>query len=65
MTTIKNGSIWSSSDKTFQVIETVDIDGQTWVHYREHAGTYTPVKECKEYSCLLESFVFRFRQSEA
>jgi hypothetical protein len=59
---IKAGTLWSSGDKFFRVISVTEIDGHSWVHYREDRGTRFPVIECKEYSCYTESFLLRFRQ---
>jgi hypothetical protein len=58
---VKVGSKWSSTDKQFCVISVTEVDGHTWVHYREDLGIRVPVKECKEYSCYQESFLLRFR----
>jgi len=58
---IKEGSIWESVDKKFRVISVTEVEGNTWVHYREELGWKVPTKDCKEYSCYLESFVARFR----
>lgn len=55
---VKSGSKWSSSDgKIFQVINVVDIDEHTWVHYR---NTKQFNEEYQEYSCYMESFLQRF-----
>jgi hypothetical protein len=59
---VKVGSIWESTDKRFCVISVTEVDGHTWVHYREDLGIKVPTKECKEYSCYLESFVARYRE---
>lgn len=58
---VKAGTLWGSTDKNFRVISVTEIDGHTWVYYREDFGFKTPTTECKEYSCYLESFVTRFR----
>jgi len=59
---VKNGSLWGSEDgKRFRVLSVVEIDGKTWVHYREDKGIKVPTIQCREYSCYLESFVQRFR----
>ena len=53
---IKRGSLWTSADdKEFAVIDVVETDGHTWVHYRD-------TKTCKEFSCYEESFVFRLKE---
>ena len=57
--TIKIGSRWTSTDhKTFVVLDQVEVDGHTWVHYREETTNSAP----REYSCYRESFLARFRQ---
>jgi hypothetical protein len=58
---VKQGSRWGTADrKHFLVLSVTEIDGHTWVHYREDRGIKVPAIECKEYSCYLESFVQRF-----
>lgn len=60
---VKEGSLWWSGDnKKFRVINVVETNGHTWVHYREEPAKWRPVSELKEYSCYQESFVERFRQ---
>ena len=39
----------------FRVIDVVDLENQTWVHYMR-------LKDNLEYSCLEESFTHRFRK---
>jgi len=54
MTTVKNGSKWQGSNgKEFYVINTVELEGHKWVHYKSFT-------EEKEYSCYEESFLVRF-----
>lgn len=54
---IKVGTKWTSNnDKIFHVIDLVEVDGHTWVHYILEDATNP-----KEYSCYLESFIERFR----
>ncbi len=58
---VKQGSRWGTADrKHFLVLSVTEIDGHTWVHYREDRGIKVPAIECKEYSCYVESFVQRF-----
>ncbi len=58
---VKEGSRWGTADrKHFLVLSVTEIDGHTWVHYREDRGNKVPAIECKEYSCYLESFTQRF-----
>jgi hypothetical protein len=59
---IKDGSVWAGSETKFIVLHTVELEGHTWVHYREH-NPKKPTLECKEYSCYLESFLTRFNQT--
>jgi hypothetical protein len=59
---VEAGSLWSGNDKCFRVLSVTEVDGHTWVHYREDRGIKVPAIECREYSCYLESFVARFRQ---
>lgn len=57
---VQVGSIWrTSEDSRFMVINVVEAEGHTWVHYREHKMK-KPTSECKEFSCYEESFVHRF-----
>lgn len=50
---IKEGSKWTSINDTFVVIHTIELNGNSWVHYRKESnGT--------EYSCYVESFLERF-----
>lgn len=51
----KDGSKWAGADsrEVFVVLHTIELDGQTWVHYRKQ-------KDGSEYSCYLESFLQRF-----
>jgi hypothetical protein len=51
---VEAGQIWESIDKEFRVIEIVEIERNTWVHYIQE-------KTGQEYSCYLESFVNRFK----
>jgi hypothetical protein len=60
---IKEGSLWGTGEgKFFRVLSVSEIDGHTWVHYREDRGIKVPTLECREYSCYQESFLQRFRQ---
>ena len=59
--TVKEGTVWGTADgKRFRVLSITELEGHTWVHYREDRGIKVPVIECKEYSCYIESFVQRF-----
>ena len=46
---------WSSNSKKFVIIHEVEVDGNTWIHYRDEKGDPP-----KEYSCFKESFLQRF-----
>jgi hypothetical protein len=60
---VKQGTLWTGDhEKLFRVLSVTEIDGHTWVHYREDRGIKIPAVECREYSCYLESFVQRFRE---
>lgn len=53
---VKEGSVWTSNnEKEFVVLHVVELNGHTWVHYRDQ-----DCPECHEYSCYIESFVARF-----
>jgi hypothetical protein len=55
---IKKGSKWTGNEgKIFCVIDTLEIDGKKWVHYRLENSNTDP----KEFSCFEESFLERFR----
>ena len=52
---VKEGSTWSSIDKTFVVMARVELEGNIWIYYRS-------VEEPpKEFSCFEASFLQRFR----
>jgi hypothetical protein len=54
---IKSGSMWASNNsKKFVVISVTEVDGHSWVHYRDDGRTDAP----REYSCYEESFMQRF-----
>lgn len=60
---VKEGTIWWGGDrKKFRVISVTEVNGHTWVFYREEPGMFVSEKSCQEYSCYIESFVERFRQ---
>jgi hypothetical protein len=50
---IETGQIWESTNKEFRVIDVVDIEDHTWVHYKNQ-------QTGQEYSCYKESFESRF-----
>jgi hypothetical protein len=57
---IRNGSCWSASNgNVYQVIETVVLEGNTWVYYKSYSND---ADEVKEFSCYEESFLSRFHQ---
>jgi hypothetical protein len=57
---IKEGSKWSSvTGQEFRVINVVELEGHTWVHYiKENISE----DDIREYSCYIESFLDRFRE---
>ena len=57
---VKTGSKWSSvTGQEFRVLDVIEIDSHTWVHYiKEH----TSEDDIREYSCYIESFLSRFKQ---
>ena len=57
---VKTGSKWSSvTGQEFRVLDVIEIDSHTWVHYiKEHALE----DDIREYSCYIESFLSRFKQ---
>jgi hypothetical protein len=55
---VKQGSRWiDNNEKMFHVIDVVELNGHTWVHYIREDKNST-----QEYSCYIESFISRFRQ---
>ena len=64
MIEVKEGSLWrSTDDKKFRVISVSEVEGHTWVFYREEPRKWAPVSELKEYSCYVESFTHRFTRT--
>lgn len=56
------GTRWTGNNNDyFRVINVVDVDGHTWVHYRQDRGLLDN-RTSLEYSCYVESFVQRFRE---
>jgi hypothetical protein len=54
---VKAGMLWAGKDrKKFVVLSVTEVDGHTWVHYRDDSG----INESREYSCYEESFTQRF-----
>jgi hypothetical protein len=54
----KNGSKWTGgTGDRFHVLNTIELDGHTWVHYIKEDA-----REPREYSCYVESFLERFRE---
>ena len=57
---VKTGSKWSSvTGQEFRVLDVVELEGQTWVHYIKQDA---PEDLDREYSCYEESFLSRFRE---
>jgi hypothetical protein len=60
---VEQGSRWvGNNGDYFRVLDVVDLEGHTWVHYRQDQGHFGPIEGLREYSCYQESFVERFRQ---
>jgi hypothetical protein len=56
---IKEGSRWDGGNgKIFRVIQIVEVEGHTWIHY---INDRLSENENREYSCYKESFESRFR----
>ena len=56
MQEVSTGGIWEAGAREyFRVIDVVDLENQTWVHYMR-------LRDNLEYSCLKESFTHRFRK---
>jgi hypothetical protein len=56
MQEVSTGEMWEAGFREyFRVINVVDLENQTWVHYMR-------LKDNLEYSCLKESFIHRFRK---
>lgn len=59
---VEQGTLWGSSDsKKFRVISVSEVEGHTWVYYRDELPGFDQSKS-REYSCYVESFEQRFRQ---
>jgi hypothetical protein len=55
--TIKPGSRWRGvEDFCFRVISVTEIQGKTWIYYRQENTDREP----REFSCLEDSFLARF-----
>jgi hypothetical protein len=60
---VKPGTLWTGGEgKNFRVISVSEVEGHTWVYYREDLGIKVPTAQCREFSCYQESFVYRFKQ---
>ncbi len=58
MTKPETGSLWwAAGSDQFRVIDVVELNGHTWVHYCR-----TKESCIEEYSCYLESFLQRFTE---
>lgn len=57
---VKIGSKWSSATgQQFRVLNVIELEGHTWVHYiKAHALE----DDIREFSCYIESFLDRFRE---
>jgi hypothetical protein len=53
---LEKNTVWTDGQgQKFQVLDVIDIEGKTWVHYITRNAEHS-----KEYSCYAESFVSRF-----
>jgi hypothetical protein len=54
----KDGSRWigQGSYEVFLVLHTIELNGHTWVHYRNDNNGE------REYSCYIDSFLERFKE---
>jgi hypothetical protein len=50
---VEKHQVWTSNQDEFVVLQVIDLNGQTWVHYRN-------MKTGQEHSCYEESFEQRF-----
>ena len=59
---IREGTLWDNGKgKHFRVLHVVEMDGHTWVHYRNEPQGL--IKEpIREYSCYIEAFTERFTE---
>jgi len=54
---VKAGTLWTGADRNkFMVISVVEVEGNTWVYYRDDGVLDEP----REYSCYADSFIIRF-----
>lgn len=61
---VKEGSLWTDGrGGLFRVLHIVELDSNTWVHYRTEPPKGHSAKDCKEFSCFLEAFKIRFSES--
>jgi len=60
---VKEGSLWADGQGGwFRVLHVVEIEGNTWVHYRTEPPKGHSAKDCKEFSCFMEAFESRFQE---
>jgi len=50
---VEKHQVWTSNRDEFVVLQVIDLNGQTWVHYRN-------MKTGQEHSCYADSFELRF-----
>lgn len=56
---VKAGSRWAGSEHdAFCVICVIELNEHIWVHYRKETESQD---SAREYSCYLESFLYRFK----
>lgn len=52
---VKEGTKWVGNEgREFVVIHRVELEGNIWIHYRDH--------QAQEYSCYEDAFLYRFRE---
>jgi hypothetical protein len=62
---VKEGTLWIDTyGNNFRVLHIVEIDGNTWVHYRTEPPKGHSAKGCKEFSCYIDAFEARFSKQE-
>jgi hypothetical protein len=60
---VKEGSLWADGHGGwFRVLHVLELEGNTWVHYRTEPPKGQSTSECKEYSCFAEAFEVRFQE---
>ena len=59
---VKEGTVWTDvHGNWFRVLHVVELDGNTWVHYRNESQGLVKIP-VREYSCFVEAFEARFSE---